>query len=294
MIHNSIPFVFFGTPRFATAVLDELAEAAPLWRGLPALVVTLPDRPSGRGMQITSPPVKVWAQARRIPVIQPETLDDALLNTLRAENYSLFIVAAYGKILPKELLAIPKYGTLNVHPSLLPKLRGASPVRSAIISDDRATGVSIMLLDEQMDHGAVVAQASIEIEKKDWPPQAPVLEELLARQGGQLLAEVIPEWVAGKITPEPQNDSEATYCKKIKKEDALLDLSADPYQNFLKIRAYEGWPGAYFFAKRDHREIRVKITDAQFASGKLEILKVIPEGKREMSYADFTTSRGTK
>ena len=276
-------FIFFGTPRFAVFVLEELAAA----RFTPSLIVTAPDKPQGRNLLITPPPVKKWAVEHDISTLQPETLDAVFTNTLQATNHDLFIVAAYGKILPKELLDVPKFGTLNIHPSLLPKFRGASPVRSAILSDERATGVSIMLLDEKMDHGPIVAQASIEIEKEDWPPPARVLEEMLAREGGKLLAEVIPDFISGKVTPEPQDDSQATYCKKIKKEDGLLDLTADPYQNFLKIRAYDGWPGAYFFVEHGDKEMRVKITDAEFREGKLLITKVIPEGKREMSYTIF-------
>ena len=279
----SIPFVFFGTPRFAVSVLEELSAAGLM----PSLIVTAPDKPQGRKLLITPPPVKRWADEHGIPALQPETLDDAFLNTLREENAEVFALAAYGKILPKELLEMPKHGIVNVHPSLLPKFRGASPVRSAILTDERETGVSVMLLDEKMDHGPIIAQASIEIEKEDWPPPGRILEEMLAREGGKLLAEVLPEWVAEKITPEPQDDTKASVCKKIKKEDGLIDLSADPYQNFLKIRAFDGWPGAYFFADKNGKQIRVKITEAEFKGEKLLIQKVIPEGKREMSYSDF-------
>lgn len=144
----------------------------------------------------------------------------------------------------KEILRIPKYGTLNVHPSLLPKLRGASPIISAILEDEKKTGVTIMLVDEKMDHGPIVAQASIEIE--DWPPRASMLLEMLAVEGGNLLAEVIEPFIAGEITPEEQKHDEATYTKKIQKEDGLIDLSGDPYENLRKIRAFEGWPGTHF------------------------------------------------
>ena len=192
--------------------------------------------------------------------------------------------------MPKALLDIPKHGVLNVHPSLLPRLRGASPVRSAILEDERATGVSIMLMDEKMDHGPIVAQATIELEPSEWPPKARIFEELMAREGGKLLAEVMPEWIAGNITPEPQDDSKATFCKKITKEDGLIDLSGDPYKNFLKIRGYDGWPGAYFFAERSNKKIRVKINDAEFSNGRLTLKRVTPEGKKEMGYEAFLRS----
>jgi methionyl-tRNA formyltransferase len=220
-------------------------------------------------------------------VLQPETINEALLNALRAGSYEVYVLAAYGKILPKNILDLPKRGILNIHPSLLPKFRGASPVRAAILGNVPETGVTIIRLDEKMDHGPIVAQAKINIEMADWPPPGRVLEEMLAREGGKLLAEVLQDYVAGGITPEPQDDSKATYCKKIVKEDGLLKLTDDPYQNFLKIRAFDGWPGAYFFAEKGGKQIRVKITDAEFKDGKLEILKVIPEGKREMDYAAF-------
>jgi len=285
MLHTSkTSFVFFGTPQLAVYVLEEL-EAAGF---TPKLIVTAPDGTTTRGMKLVSPPAKEWAEARDIPLLQPETIDGTFINTLRENSYEVFVVAAYGKILPKETLEIPKRGILNVHPSLLPKLRGASPVRSAILENVPETGTTIMLLDEKMDHGPVVAQAKIDIALSDWPPRLSILEEMLFREGGKLLAEILPDWVAGNITPEPQDDTKATFCKKIKKEDGLLDLSQDPYQNFLKIRAYEGWPGTYFFAERNGKKTRVKITDAEFKNGKLLIQKVIPEGKREMSYGEFS------
>ena len=206
---------------------------------------------------------------------------------LSTTHYQLFIVAAYGKILPKDLLQIPKHGSLNVHPSLLPKFRGASPVRSAILENVPETGVTLMLMDEKMDHGPIIAQAKTTIALEDWPPHARILEEMLAREGGTLLAEVLPDWILGKITPEPQDDTKATFCKKIKKEDGLIDLSADPYANYLKIRAFDGWPGTFFFEKRADKDIRVKITDAEFKNGKLLIKRVTPEGKKEMEYKVF-------
>ncbi|OGG47002.1 methionyl-tRNA formyltransferase [Candidatus Kaiserbacteria bacterium RIFCSPHIGHO2_01_FULL_49_13] len=283
---SKIPFVFFGTPHFAVFVLEELDAAG----FKPSLIVTAPDKPQGRKLVITPPPVKRWAIERNISILQPEKLDSSFLYKLRTTDYGLFTVAAYGKILPKALLDIPKHGVLNVHPSLLPRLRGASPVRSAILEDERATGVSIMLMDEKMDHGPIVAQATIELEPSEWPPKARIFEELMAREGGKLLAEVMPEWIAGNITPEPQDDSKATFCKKITKEDGLIDLSGDPYKNFLKIRGYDGWPGAYFFAERSNKKIRVKINDAEFSNGRLTLKRVTPEGKKEMGYEAFLRS----
>lgn len=292
---KNLKIVFFGTPHFAAVILDRLKES-----GIEmTLIITAPDKPKGRKLVMTPPEVKVWAHDNEIDVLQPDDLcDENFLEDLKNTDWHLFIVASYGTILPKGILDIPKHGTLNVHPSLLPKLRGASPIISAIITDEKKTGVSIMLVDEKMDHGPIVAQASIEIEnlpdsKMGWPPHASMLSEILATEGGNLLAEVIEPFIAGEITPEEQEHSKATYTTKVQKEDGLIDLS-DPlptgrqaHENLRKIRAYEGWPGTYFFIKKGSKDVRIKIMDAQLKDGKLIITRVIPEGRREMDYEDF-------
>ncbi|MFQ5661630.1 MAG: methionyl-tRNA formyltransferase [Candidatus Paceibacteria bacterium] len=284
---NKIKIAFFGTPESAVIALEELKKA-----DLTAsLVVTSPDKPKGRSLVLTAPPVKVWAEKNKVNFVQPEELDEAFIELLKEGDFDLFVVASFGKILPKELLDIPKHGTLNIHPSLLPKLRGPSPIISAILQDESRTGVTIMLLNESIDSGPIVAQASIEPEP--WPPRAGELEELLFTEGAKLLAEVIPDWTAGKIKPEAQDESEATFTTKIKKEDALIELDGDAYQNLLKIRAYDQWPVAYFLASRSDLDgkrsdlMRIKITDAELEDDKLKIKKVIPEGKKEMDYEDF-------
>lgn len=285
-MHTPAPrIVFFGTPEFAVAVLEELTQA----QLTPALIVTMPDAPRGRGRVLTPPPVQCWAEREGIATLQAASLrDTAALAPLFNTEWDLFVVASYGHILPPDILALPKHGVLNVHPSLLPKLRGASPVRSAILNDMPETGVTIMLMDEELDHGPIVAQARIEIDRADWPLPARTFEELLAHAGGALLAETIPEWLSGALTPEAQRHEDATYSEKITKAMGEIDLSDDPWQNLLKIRAYDGWPGAYFFHEKHGTRIRVKIVDAMLdAQGALSITRVIPEGKREMSYEDF-------
>lgn len=289
----SAHIAYFGTPQFAVHVLHELEEA----NIIPALIVSQPDKPKGRGLVVTAPPVKEWALEREIPVIQPARLsshssgphkltrNDADSDILWNSDWDLFIVAAYGKIIPHDVLSLPHNGSLNVHPSLLPKYRGPSPIESQILADDKETGVSIIMLDEEVDHGAIVAQASITPE--EWPLSARVLEEMLAREGGKLLADIIPSYVGGEIPPEPQDETKATFTKKIEKEDGLIDLSGKAYQNYLKFCAYEGWPGTYFFIERNGKKIRIKIASASFENGAFTIQRVIPEGKKEMSYADF-------
>ena len=282
---SSSTIVFFGTPAFATAILDELAVA----KIIPSLIVTSPDAPKGRKHILTPPEAKVWAQSHGISVLQPTSLtSNAEIAPLINTDWDLFIVAAYGKKLPADILALPKYGTLNVHPSLLPKFRGASPIRSAILADKRETGVSIMLIDDELDHGPIIAQARVELEKSEWPPRATFFEQLLAHAAGQLLAETIPLWIKGTITPEEQKHKQATFSQKITKEMGKIELSSNPYQNLLKIRAYDGWPGTYFMHTRNGKNTRIKITDAELApDGTLHILRIIPEGKKEMAYDDF-------
>ncbi len=290
-MNKDLRIAFFGTPEFAVDILEELKKA----HILPTVVVTAPDAPRGRGLVLTPPEAKEWAEENDIEVLQPETLRltskaDIARDVIYNSEWDLFIVASYGKILPQSLLDLPKHGTLNVHPSLLPYYRGASPIRSAILEDNKeAVGVTIMELDAGMDTGPIVAQGRVQPE--EWPPSAIVLEKLLAHEGGELLAEVIPLWLKGEITPEPQEETRATHSKKIEKEMGRIDLADDPYQNFLKIRGLEGWPGTHFFVEKNGKQIRVKITDATFTDGTLTLLKVIPEGKKEMNYEDFSRSQ---
>ncbi len=279
--------VFFGTPQLSVWVLEELKASGIV----PALVVTAPDTPQGRNLKLTPTPVKIWAQENDVPVLEASSLKDRTkVAELANSEWDLFIVAAYNFILPTWLLDVPKHGTLNVHPSLLPKMRGPSPVRSALLLDQKdAVGVSVMQLDEQIDHGPIVAQATVEL--TDWPVAGNILDELLFREGGKLLAEVVPLWLEGTITPEEQDHTQATYSTKFKKEDGLIDLNppagGNPYKNYLKFCAYDVWPGTYFFIKQDGKDMRIKITDAEYKDGVFTITRVIPEGKKEMSYEDF-------
>lgn len=274
-------FAFFGTPRFSVHVLDAL-EAHGL---LPALVVTAEDKRSGRGLASTPSPAKVWATERGIDVATPASLKDpSFVAEMKNTDWDCFVVAAYAKLLPKEILALPHKGCLNVHPSLLPKFRGPSPALSAILADERTTGVSIMLLEEKMDAGPVLAQAQVELEEEAWPPRGSDFEELLATEGGTLLSETLPLWLENKITPEVQEEKDATYTKKFSDADARLDLAGNVRENFLKIRAFTTSPRAYFINEKGKRVI---IADAQYQNGTLSITRVIPEGKKEMAYANY-------
>ncbi|PCI90179.1 methionyl-tRNA formyltransferase [Candidatus Kaiserbacteria bacterium] len=273
-------FVFFGTPKLSTIVLDELES-----RGLlPSLVVTAPDKPSGRGMKMNSSPVKQWAQKRSIPTMEPESFSDEEITQLTDEAADVFVLVAYGKILPQSVIDISPKGILNVHPSLLPKFRGPSPVRSAILQDVKTTGVSVMLIDKKMDHGPVLVQE--EYTPEIWPPNARDLDNYLFTRGGALLAEILPQYLTGDVFLKEQNHDEATYCKLFTKEDGLLNLDDDPYQNLLKIHAYAGWPGTFFFSN----DVRITVTQAHIENDALVLDEVIPEGKKKMSYEAYLQS----
>ena len=274
---SDVTFAFFGTSHIAVHVLDAL-EAAGL---LPALVVTLPPPPRGRGMQAKPTAVEAWARVRDIPLAHD-------WREFETRAWDIAIVVDYGKLLPQRMLDIPRCGFLNVHPSLLPRLRGPSPIRSAILHDERDTGVTVMRVDAELDHGPIVAQ------KKVVPPQWPLknsqFEAFLMSAGGALLTQVLPLYMEGEIEAREQNHDLATFSEKFSKEDGLLDLHGDPYKNLLKIRALEGWPGTYAFFERAGKRLRVQILDAHLDGSKLAVDWVKPEGKREMSYEDFLRS----
>jgi methionyl-tRNA formyltransferase len=285
MSHSNIRFAFFGTSHIARFVADELLVAG----FAPTRVVTAPDRPQGRGMTLTESTMSVWARVHDFPTDKPEKLTPEWITTFAKEPLDVCVVIDYGFILPQELIDVPRRGFVNVHPSLLPRLRGPSPIRSAILTDERNTGVTIIQLDDKMDHGPIIAQQHVPI--TPWPPHAADLEESLARAGGKLLASILPQWVRGDIIPTEQDHTKKTVCKLIKKEHALINLVDDGYANLLKVRAYEGWPQAYTFFERNYKKIRVVIADAHVdTKGHLILDRVIPEGKREMGYEEFARS----
>lgn len=268
--------VFFGTPELAVWALEEMQAMGVE----PSIVVTAPDKPAGRGRVLTPPPVKLWAQKQEIDVLQPEKLDAEFIAELNNSDWDAFIVFAYGKILPQALLDMPKRGTLNIHPSMLPKLRGPSPIRSAIIRNEpENVGVSIIELDNKMDHGPIVAQARVEL--PEWPVRGSELDALLARMGGQLLAEILPDYLGASLTPEGQVHDEATFCGFFTKADGELLESDTDEEKYCKFCAYDGWPGVYFFENGK----RMKVTQAHLDdSGTFVIDRVIPEGKSETNY----------
>ena len=280
---NKIPFTFFGSSHMSIIVLDELKSAG----YIPACIITTPDKPQGRKLILTPNVVKTWAQQNGITVYDPAKLDVAFIENLKLniEHCNVFIVASYGKIIPQAVLDIPVRKTLNIHPSLLPLYRGASPLQSAMLDDVKHTGVSIMRIDEVMDHGPLIAQKEITVQ--EWPTYE-IFEADMAREGARILADILPGWINGTIEEKEQDHSRATYTKKFTKSDALIDLSSsDQYLTFRKIQAFHERPQAYFMIAHNGTDIRVKVTQASFKNNTLIIEKVIPEGGKEMSYADF-------
>ena len=274
-------FVFFGTPYVAKETLAALIDAG----FIPSLVVTNPDARRGRGMELQPSPVKVLAEEHNIPVLTPEKLDAETRKSILASNPDYAVVVAYGKIFPETLIeAFPK-GVLNVHYSLLPKYRGATPTEAALLHGDAVTGVTVQKMVTELDAGDIIAQQEISI-----PPTDTTLElrPKLIALGAALVVETLPAYLSGEITPVPQDHAAATHSGKFSKEDGLLDLSAPAEENWNKYRAYKEWPGTYFFVERNEKTIRVKIADATFTTdGRFQILRVIPEGKKEMDYTTF-------
>ncbi|MDO8569512.1 MAG: peptide deformylase [bacterium] len=260
---TKIKFVFFGSSQISDYVLEELELA-----GL-------------------TPLLKISSAKDPLP-----------MEELKKLNADVFVVASFGKILPKELIELPKHKTLNVHPSLLPRLRGPAPIQDTILSEDEKPGVTIIRMDEKMDNGPILAQVKIPI--TPWPDHYRIVEEKLGRAGGKILGALLPKWVDGDppdrmnpviragIQEVLQNDSQSSYTKLIKKEDGLLNLNDKAEVNLRKVLAYSTWPGAYmFYTNKWGREIRVVVKDAIIIDGIFSPIRVIPAGKREMDWQDF-------
>lgn len=232
--------VFMGTPEFALPALTKLAEAFRV-----VGVVTQPDRPAGRGRVLTPPPVKVLAGELGIPVVQPERLREPEAFTLLQQwEPDLIVVAAYGQILRQDVLDLPPLGCINVHASLLPRWRGASPVQAAILNGDAETGVTIMKMDAGLDSGPLLSRRAIEIFPEE---NAGPLGDRLARLGAELLVETLPGYLAGEILPAPQDERLVTRAPMLKKEDGQLDFTQPAVSVWRRVRAFNPWPGAFTF-----------------------------------------------
>ncbi|MFC1977760.1 methionyl-tRNA formyltransferase [Chloroflexota bacterium] len=296
--------VFMGTPEFAVPSLEHLI----LNQYQVVAVYTMPDKAVGRGRSLTFSSVKRAAMSRKLPVVQPVSFKEAEVVAQLADfQPDVIVVAAFGQILPQSVLDLPTYGCINIHPSVLPKFRGASPVAAAILAGSEITGVSIMLMDRGLDTGPVLARAQIPISAQDTTGSLTAKLSLIA---AQLLLEVLSGWFRGELAPQPQNDAEATYSGEFSKKDGEIDWSLPGEDIWRRVRAFHPWPGCY--TRWQGRQFKIvgavplpgertlevgqvvalnKKEGAEFGvntgDGVLGILRVQLEGKRAISAAEF-------
>ncbi len=299
--------VFMGTPRFALPFLQALDNCHEV-----VGVVTQPDRPRGRGQKLAFSPVKAEALRRGLPVVTPQELDDDFEIWLDERDPKAIVVAAYGRILPTWLLDYPPLGCLNVHPSLLPKYRGAAPIRRALMAGEKVTGVSIIYLSEELDAGDVLAQKEVFIEDEDCHT---ALEEKLSKTGARLLLEVLARLEEGELKSKPQNGQQATLAPKIEKEEMKIDWSrsSQEVRNLVRAMAFE--PGAFTFVHGKRLKV-LKVKEVDLAAsaqpgevvlahpkkgfvvacgqGGLRLVTVKPEGSKEMRGEDFLLGHPVK
>lgn len=297
---SAAKLLFAGTPGFALESLKALVDAG----HEPAAVLTQPDRPAGRGKKMTASPVKTYAVERGIPVWQPVTLKDpAIVEQIAAASPDMIVVAAYGLLLPQVVLDIPVHGCLNVHASLLPRWRGAAPIQQAILAGDERTGVCLMKMEAGLDTGPVFAESETTIGPEE---TAGELHDRLAKLGGELLRQKIPDILAGRLAPVEQDEALATYAGKIRKEDAEIDWRSTATEIHRKTRAYNPAPGAWFeFAGERIKCWRASVlpevegppgvvvsadkagVDVTCGRGALRLLQVQRPGRRRVTAAEF-------
>lgn len=297
----SIRIVFMGSPDFSLPTLRILAQNYDV-----VGVVTQPDRASGRGRELKSPPVKILALELNIPIMQPEKLRlPEPMEQLRAWKPELIVVAAFGQILKKDVLDLPRYGCINVHASLLPRWRGAAPVNAAILAGDEETGVTIMQMDVGLDTGPMLAKKPVRIKPDD--TTGSVLDTL-STLGANLLNDSLPDIISGKFKAIPQPDEGATYAPMLKKEDGLLNFSHSAVELERRVRAMNPWPGAWFEWNGNILKVwRTSIVSGEkslasgsrfivegrpavmSADGALVLDEVLPAGKKIMSGKSFLT-----
>ncbi len=238
-LEGELSLVFMGTPEFSAPILKLLVLS-----GYEVVsVYTQPDKPAGRGLKLAPSPVKATALSLGLTVVSPVTLKgEEAARKLAGLQPDVVVVSAYAKLLPESILRIPRYGCVNVHPSLLPRHRGASPIPAAILDGDKFTGVTIMLMDKGLDTGPILSKAQIPVLDSDTAGSLSVKLSLIA---ASLIVEVIPRWVRGEITPCPQDSEKATYSKPISKDSGEIDWMKPAGFLWREVRAYNPWPGSY-------------------------------------------------
>lgn len=298
-IEKELKIIFMGTPDFSVPVLDALHKKYKV-----RAVVTQVDKPVGRKGIIKKTPVKEYAEDNTILVLQPEKIKDSVEEIIALEP-DLIVTCAYGQILPKELLDYPAYGCINVHASLLPKLRGGAPIHRAILNDYKETGITIMYMAEGMDDGDIISQSKIEITDLD---TASTLHDKLSELGSKLLIETLPSILDGTSTRTPQDENEVTFGLNIKREDEKISFSKTKRQIYNQIRGLNSWPGAY--CMMDGKILKIwnsRITDNYYpekfdgeitniyldgigvkvSNGEIVITELQLEGKKKMLAPDF-------
>lgn len=308
MEKNKQKIIFMGTSEFAVPVLKKLIKNYQV-----ISVFTQPDKPIGRKKELSKSPIKKVAQENNLKIIQPKSLkDEKVVNQIRELNPDLIIVVAYGQIIPQKIIKISKFGIMNIHPSLLPKYRGASPIQTAIMNGEKETGVTIMLIDEKMDHGPILAQEKINIGDDNYIK----LSEKLSEIGANLLIKILPDYFSGKINPQEQDHTKATFTKIITREDGQIDWHKSAKEIGCQFRAFTPWPGVFTFWNNKRLKI-TKLTISEInkqdglvfltsdeevaigcGMGSIIISKLQLEGKKEMrakefilGYPDFIGSR---
>lgn len=300
--------VFFGTHTFAASILEALL-AEPAFEV--ALVITQPDRPVGRQQKIQKSPVKILAEQNKIAVEQPNSLKSYALPACagrRVTSYELGVTAQYGALIPKHILETPKLGILNIHTSLLPKYRGASPIQTAIMNGDAETGVTIMKMDEGLDTGPILLQKKLSIGPDETCPK---VEAKLAKLGAEALLEAIPKYLAGKLSPTPQADAQATYCKQLTRDDGRIDWRRSAREIYNQYRGLTPWPGVWtIWNEKRLKLLDIKLTAVLGGGGgeiivdkdrlyitarnqALEIIELQLEGKKPMMARDFLRGHKT-
>jgi methionyl-tRNA formyltransferase len=262
--------IFMGTAGLSCASLEKLAGIFSI-----IAVVTQPDKPKGREMKLQFSPVKILAEKLKLPVLQPaKARDEKFISELRELKPDLIAVVAYGQILPQSILDLPKFGCLNVHTSLLPKYRGASPIQSAILNGETETGVTIMKMDAGLDTGEIISQARTPVLPED---NSQTIHDRLAQLGAELLVESIPDYVAGKILPKPQPAEGASYAAKIKKENGEINWNEPAEKILNRLRAFTPWPGVFtswsssFSLLRSHDKLKRELQPQLLKILKMEI-----------------------
>jgi len=305
MVNNKVKIIFIGTSEFGAIILEKLVTST----NKPFLVISAPDKAVGRKQIVTPPPVATLAKKHKILVVQPERISDSS-DEIKRLSPDLIILAAYGQIIPENILVAPKYGSINVHPSLLPLWRGSSPIQHAILNGDKKTGVTIMKMTTKLDAGPILFQKEIEMTGEEYFQE---LHDKLAKLGAELLNEAILKIFSGKISVRPQDDSKATYAKILKKEDGKIDWRKPAEVLERRIRALYPWPGSYAIFNDGTKSIKIKILKARtlkspdkkkYPFGKvlivpqneigvqcgkdfLTIERLQMEGKKEMAAEDF-------